>query len=91
MTVCLPVIMMCTSVYLGPTMVTSTNAYVWIGSVLFSMKAFNGTVAMIAMTASYREHFMKVTGLNRIRPKIEPAVPAMPTMTTTSIAPIVKL
>ncbi|VDO65265.1 unnamed protein product [Haemonchus placei] len=84
MTLCIPVLMLSVSFSLGPTLVTSTDAYVWIGSVMFSMKAFNGTVAMIIMTKAYREHFMKITGLSRLWPKIEP-IPVAPTITTTPI------
>ncbi|XGW30695.1 hypothetical protein V3C99_009561 [Haemonchus contortus] len=84
MTLCIPVLMLSVSFNLGPTLITSTDAYVWIGSVMFSMKAFNGTVAMIVMTKAYREHFMKITGLNRLLPKIEP-IPVAPTITTTPI------
>ncbi|KAK5971538.1 hypothetical protein GCK32_013962 [Trichostrongylus colubriformis] len=53
-TACIPVLMLCLSFYIGESLVTSTDAYVWTGGVMSSMKSFSGTLAMIAMTTCYR-------------------------------------
>ncbi|EYC09774.1 hypothetical protein Y032_0059g3044 [Ancylostoma ceylanicum] len=58
--------MLCLIAFMGPPSELFSSVYGASATLLFSLKSFNSTVAMICTTACYRSHFASKTGISII-------------------------